>query len=136
MSGAPAKMITLNSADGQTFVIEESIALQSKTLEQMITTDIEIDDDIIIYLTNHMRGNTLAKVIEYMSKHAEAETSDDDRKIWDAQFMNFVVRTNTELLLDMSMAAYFLNIKGLMDLTSHKMANWIEEIHREDDIIF
>ncbi|KAI3908218.1 hypothetical protein MKW98_029519 [Papaver atlanticum] len=119
MSAAPAKMITLNSSDEESFVIEESIALQSKTLEHMIT-DKEIDENTIIYLTKYIRGNTLAKVIAYLNKHGEAEIGNEDKKIWGAQFMKFDVRTNTKLLFDMSMAAYFLNIKGLMDLKDKK----------------
>ncbi|KAI3847992.1 hypothetical protein MKX03_001104 [Papaver bracteatum] len=135
MSVAPVKMITLNSSDEQSFVIEESIALQSKTLEHMITGK-EIDENTIIYLTKYIRGNTLAKVIAYLNKHGEAEISDEDKKIWDAQFMKFDVRTNTQLLFDMSMAAYFLNIKGLMDLTRQKVTDWMEEICREKSMGF
>ncbi|RZC50466.1 hypothetical protein C5167_018889 [Papaver somniferum] len=64
------------------FVIQEATALQSKTLEHMITDHNETQNDVNIPLTTTITGNVLAKVIEYLNKHAEAETSDADKKIW------------------------------------------------------
>ncbi|KAI3844599.1 hypothetical protein MKX03_005570 [Papaver bracteatum] len=89
MSTAPmkAKMITLKSSDEHSFVIQEILALQSKTLEHMIAEKKETEN-IVIPLTD-ITGHILAKVIEYLHKHAEVETSDEDKKIWDEQFVNF-----------------------------------------------
>ncbi|KAI3842716.1 hypothetical protein MKW98_015383 [Papaver atlanticum] len=109
MSGEPAKMITLNSSDKQTFIVEETIALQSKTLELMIA-DIETET-IVIHLPS-ITGNILAKVIEYCNKHAEVATSDEDKRLWDAQFVNFV---STDILFSITLAADSLNIEGLLD---------------------
>ncbi|KAI3908216.1 hypothetical protein MKW98_029517 [Papaver atlanticum] len=132
MSKASAKMITLKSSDEQIFVIEETVALQSKTLEHMIADN--DNENIVIPLTTITRS-ILAKVIEYCNKHAEAETSDEEKKIWDAEFLNFDVLTNSQLVFDMILAANFLNIQGLLDLASQKVAEVIygktpEEIRR------
>ncbi|KAI3839740.1 hypothetical protein MKW98_010045 [Papaver atlanticum] len=113
MSTAPAKTITLKSSDEQIFVIEEATALQSKTLEHMITDH------------NEAQNN----VIEYLNKHAEVETSGEDKKIWDAQFVNFDnTNPNTlpPILFDMIQAAKILEINGLSDLTAQKVADWIQ----------
>ncbi|MCL7049709.1 hypothetical protein MKW94_017294 [Papaver nudicaule] len=88
MSTAPARMITLKSSDEQTFVIEETVALQSETLEYMIADNTE---NLVIPLPS-ITGNILEKVIEYCTKHAEVETSDADKTLWDAQFMNLTCK--------------------------------------------
>ncbi|KAI3847994.1 hypothetical protein MKX03_001106 [Papaver bracteatum] len=117
---APAKMITLKSSDEQTFVIEETVALQSKTLEYMIA---ENETENYVFPLPNVTGSILAKVIEYCTKHAEIETSDEDKKIWDAQFVD--AGTDTKLLTDLTMAANFLNIMGLMDLALQTLADMI-----------
>ncbi|KAI3847990.1 hypothetical protein MKX03_001102 [Papaver bracteatum] len=108
MSKASAKMITLKSSDEQIFVIEETVALQSKTLEHMIADN--DNENIVISLTT-ITSSILAKVIEYCTKHAEAETSDEDKKIWDARFVNFDVLSNTELVFGMVLAVriFYMN---------------------------
>ncbi|RZC43649.1 hypothetical protein C5167_036596 [Papaver somniferum] len=129
MSAAPAKTITLKSSDEQIFLIEEAAALQSKTLEHMISNHNEAQDNVNIPLTTTITGNVLAKVIEYLNKHAEAETSDEDKKIWDAQFVNFDDATHNTLhpiLFDLIQAAKILEILGLSDLTAQKVADWIQ----------
>ncbi|KAI3908215.1 hypothetical protein MKW98_029516 [Papaver atlanticum] len=110
MSTAPAKTITLKSSDEQTFDIEKTIALQSKTLEQMIA-DNQTDENIVIPLTT-ITGSILAK------------TSDENQKVWDAQFVTF--DNSDKILFDMIMAAHFLNIKGLVDLTCQKVADMLK----------
>ncbi|KAI3847987.1 hypothetical protein MKX03_001099 [Papaver bracteatum] len=132
MSAAPARMITLKSSDEQIFVIQESIASQSKTLEHMIVDN--ETENIVIPLTT-IKGSILAKVIEYLNKHAEADTSDEDKKIWDLQLLNFDYITNTQLVFDIIQAVSVLNIKGLLELASHKVGDYLkgkspEDIHR------
>ncbi|MCL7030258.1 hypothetical protein MKW94_004743 [Papaver nudicaule] len=130
MSSAPARMITLKSSDEQTFVIEETVALQSETLEHMIADNTE---NLVIPLPS-ITGNILAKVIEYCTKHAEVETSDEDKTLWDAQFMNAEDRSNPQLLREVVKAADFLSIKGLLELTCKIFGGMIngktpEQIH-------
>ncbi|KAI3847989.1 hypothetical protein MKX03_001101 [Papaver bracteatum] len=108
----PAGTITLKSSDEQFFGIERSIALQSKTLEQTIANN-QTDQNIVIPLRT-IKGSVLAKVIEYLYKHGEAETSDEDKKVWDEQFVN--LDSSDTPLFDVLRAANFLKIQGLVDL--------------------
>ncbi|KAI3854351.1 hypothetical protein MKX03_030716 [Papaver bracteatum] len=129
MSAAPAKMITLKSSDEQFFVLERTSALQSDTLKNMIA--VKETENLVIPLTT-ITGSILAKVIEYCNKHAEIETSDEDKKIWDAKFGNIHC---TDTLLEITAAAIFLKINGLLDLASEKVGDTIlytapEEIRR------
>ncbi|XP_026378201.1 SKP1-like protein 3 [Papaver somniferum] len=105
---APAKMITLKSSDEQAFVIEETVVLQSKTLEYIIADN--ESEDYVFPLPN-ITGSILAKVIEYCRKRAEVETSDADKQIWDAEFVN--VGNNIQLLFDLIKASNSLKINGL-----------------------
>ncbi|KAI3870780.1 hypothetical protein MKX03_006764 [Papaver bracteatum] len=117
-------MITLKSCDKRFFVIEETVALQSKTLKRMMAGN-ENDEHIVVPLTT-IKGNILAEVLDYCTKHAKVETSEEDKKIWDAQFVNFELdETNSQMLLDMFHAAKFLDIEGLMDLTREKASEWM-----------
>ncbi|MCL7044285.1 hypothetical protein MKW94_030268 [Papaver nudicaule] len=79
-------------------------------------------DNIFIPLTD-ITGNILAKVIEFLNKHAEVETSDEDKKIWDAQFVNF---EGTDILRDVAAAADDLDIDDLILLTGQRVFNWIK----------
>ncbi|KAF3538820.1 hypothetical protein F2Q69_00020831 [Brassica cretica] len=82
-----------------------------------------VEDDCVdngIPLPN-VTSKILAKVIEYCKKHVDA-SSDDDLKAWDAEFMKIDQATLFELIL----AANYLNIKNLLDLTCQTVADMIK----------
>ncbi|KAJ4826758.1 SKP1-like protein 4 [Turnera subulata] len=58
-------MITLLSSDGEEFVVEEAVALQSQTIKHMIEDGCANQS---IPLPN-VTGHTLSKVVEYCKKH-------------------------------------------------------------------
>ncbi|XVF18062.1 hypothetical protein REPUB_Repub10bG0179200 [Reevesia pubescens] len=107
------RKITLKSSDGESFEVDEAVALESQTIKHMIEDDCA---DNGIPLPN-VTSKILAKVIEYCKKHVEAapktddRTADDDIKSWDADFVK---------------AANYLNIKGLLDLTCQTVADMIK----------
>ncbi|XP_026439775.1 SKP1-like protein 1A [Papaver somniferum] len=70
MSKASAKVIYLKSSDDQIFVIEETVALQSKTLEQMIVD--KDNENIVIPLTT-ITGSILAKGLLDLGSEKVAE---------------------------------------------------------------
>ncbi|TYI75412.1 hypothetical protein E1A91_D06G002100v1 [Gossypium mustelinum] len=101
------RKIILKSSDGENFEVDEAVALESQTIKHMI----------------------LSKVIEYCKKHVEASKSedrsaslDDDLKAWDADF----VKVDQATLFDLILAANYLNIKGLLDLTCQTVADMIK----------
>ncbi|KMZ70333.1 SKP1-like protein 11 [Zostera marina] len=66
-------------------------------------------------------------VIEYCKKHVEYEKSDEDPpaenlKNWDSDF----VKVDQSTLFDLILAANYLNIKGLLDLTCQTVADMIK----------
>ncbi|XVF18061.1 hypothetical protein REPUB_Repub10bG0179200 [Reevesia pubescens] len=118
------RKITLKSSDGESFEVDEAVALESQTIKHMIEDDCA---DNGIPLPN-VTSKILAKVIEYCKKHVEAapktddRTADDDIKSWDADF----VKVDQATLFDLILAANYLNIKGLLDLTCQTVADMIK----------
>ncbi|KAL0366012.1 UNVERIFIED_CONTAM: SKP1-like protein 1A [Sesamum radiatum] len=138
-----SKKITLRSSDGEVFEVEEAVAIESQTIKHMIEDDCA---DNVIPLPN-VTGKILSKVIEYCKRHVDAAASasaakaddklasasvtDDDLKAFDADF----VKVDQATLFDLILAANYLNIKGLLDLTCQTVADMIkgktpEEIER------
>nr|ABB77427.1 Skp1-like protein 2 [Petunia integrifolia subsp. inflata] len=117
------KMIVLKSSDGETFQVEESVAVESQTIKHMIEDDCA---DSSIPLPN-VTSQILAKVIEYCKRHVEAsktedKATEDDLKSFDADF----VKVDQSMLFDLILAANYLNIKSLLDLTCQTVADMIK----------
>ncbi|GJM98276.1 hypothetical protein PR202_ga15266 [Eleusine coracana subsp. coracana] len=113
--GEKKTMITLKSSDGEEFVIEEAVAMESQTIRHMIEDDCA---DNGIPLPN-VDSKILSKVIEYCSKHVQAApakaaasddaeasaasnsgtTGDKDLKAWDADFVQVDQATLFDLIL-------------------------------------
>ncbi|KAL3639034.1 SKP1-like protein 1A [Castilleja foliolosa] len=124
-----SKKITLRSSDGEVFEVEEAVAVESQTIKHMIEDDCA---DNTIPLPN-VTGKILAKVIEYCKRHVDAAaassdkaeekpSSDEDVKGFDADF----VKVDQATLFDLILAANYLNIKSLLDLTCQTVADMIK----------
>ncbi|XP_066324692.1 SKP1-like protein 1 [Miscanthus floridulus] len=130
--GDNKKMITLRSSDNEEFEVEEAVAMESQTIRHMIEDDCA---DNGIPLPN-VNSKILSKVIEYCNKHvhaaakpvdgadanAAAAGGGEDLKNWDAEF----VKVDQATLFDLILAANYLNIKGLLDLTCQTVADMIK----------
>nr|GEX85879.1 SKP1-like protein 1B [Tanacetum cinerariifolium] len=117
------KVIILKSSDGETFKLDEMVALESQTIKHMIEDECA---DTIIPLPN-VTSRILSKVIEYCKKHVEAPKTEDkvieeDLKSFNTDFM----KVDQGTLFDLIMAANYLNIKSLLDLTCQTVANMIK----------
>ncbi|KAG1359439.1 SKP1-like protein 1 [Elaeis guineensis] len=127
------KKIILKSSDGEVFEVDEMVAMESQTIKHMIEDDCASNG---IPLPN-VTSKILSKVIEYCKKHVDAaaaaasksatdDTSsklgEEDLKTWDAEF----VKVDQATLFDLILAANYLNIKGLLDLTCQTVADMIK----------
>ncbi|GLU02723.1 hypothetical protein SLE2022_199630 [Rubroshorea leprosula] len=118
-----SKKIMLRSSDGETFEVEEAVAVESQTIKHMIEDDCA---DNVIPLPN-VPSKILSKVIEYCKKHVEAaadkeKAGEEEMKNWDAEF----VKVDQKTLFDLILAANYLNIKDLLDLTCQTVADMIK----------
>ncbi|CAK8574920.1 unnamed protein product [Lathyrus sativus] len=125
MASTSTKNINLKSSDGEIFEIEKGVALESQTIKYMIEDDCA--DETGIPLPN-VTSKILAKVIDYCKKHVEAANRDersvdeDDLRTWDAEF----VKVDQNTLFDLILAANYLDIKSLLDLTCKTVANMMK----------
>ncbi|XP_077231464.1 SKP1-like protein 1B [Tasmannia lanceolata] len=119
-----SKKVTLKSSDGEVFEVDEIVALESQTIKHMIEDDCA---DNGIPLPN-VTSKILSKVIEYCKKHVELPKNSEDKspeeelKNWDAEF----VKVDQATLFDLILAANYLNIKSLLDLTCQTVADMIK----------
>ncbi|KAL2249998.1 SKP1-like protein 1A [Sesamum indicum] len=127
-----SRKITLRSSDGEVFEVDEAVAVESQTIKHMIEDDCA---DNVIPLPN-VTGKILSKVIEYCKRHVDAAAAaskaddklastaatDDDLKAFDADF----VKVDQATLFDLILAANYLNIKTLLDLTCQTVADMIK----------
>ncbi|KAF9621435.1 hypothetical protein IFM89_021474 [Coptis chinensis] len=117
------KKVTLKSSDGESFEVDEAVAVESQTIKHMIEDDCA-DDGIPL---PNVTSKILSKVIEYCKKHVETPKTedrsvDDELKAWDAEF----VKVDQATLFDLILAANYLNIKSLLDLTCQTVADMIK----------
>ncbi|XP_010435879.1 PREDICTED: SKP1-like protein 11 [Camelina sativa] len=115
------KMIMLKSSDGQSFEVEEEVVIQSQTIAHMVEDDCASTE---IPLSN-VTSKTLALVMEYCKKHHVDDAnpiSEEELKKWDGQFME----TDQSTIFDLILAANYLNIASLLDLTCQTVADMIK----------
>eukprot|EP01100_Stratorugosa_tubuloviscum_P010890 TRINITY_DN474_c3_g1_i1.p1 TRINITY_DN474_c3_g1~~TRINITY_DN474_c3_g1_i1.p1 ORF type:complete len:157 (+),score=79.88 TRINITY_DN474_c3_g1_i1:171-641(+) len=118
--------VKLVSSDEVEFEVEREIANKSQTIKNML--DDLGDNEASIPLPN-VAGKILSKVIEWCKYHKEHPTEEnrDDRNTdnisqWDQDFCKVDQTTLFELIL----AANYLDIKPLLDLTCKTVANMIK----------
>merc|ERR1712232_450084 len=120
--------VTLMSSDEQNFQVDVKVAQMSETIKNLIE---DAGTDSPIPLPN-VTGKILDKVVEYCKYHTEHPTAVSDEKKddkrtddiipWDAEFSKVDQATLFELIL----AANYLDIKQLLDLTCKTVANMIK----------
>nr|ARF07831.1 SLF-interacting SKP1-like protein 2 [Solanum peruvianum] len=113
-----SKKLILKSSDGDEFEIEESIAVQSGTIKNMVE-----DDYTLIPLPN-VNTQKLILIIEYMKKHGEkTDSNEEEIKEFDKEFLKDK-RYND--MFDLIVAANYLHIVDLMNLICQTIADRIK----------
>lgn len=125
---AETDIVTLQSQDGLELQVEVRFANQSVTIKNLIE-DAGTKEKIPL---PNVKGVILAKIIEYLKYHGENPTVVTDDKSnatgsnelvsWDLEFCKVDQATLFELIL----AANYLDIKELLDLTCKSVANMIK----------
>ncbi|KAG7565487.1 SKP1 component dimerization [Arabidopsis suecica] len=111
------KIFVLTSSDGDSFQIDEAVAFQSAMIKGM---DEDKCADNGIPLPN-VTSKILLLVIEYCKKHV-VESEEEDLKKWDTEFMK---KMEQSIVFDVMMAANYLNIQSLIDLTCKTVADFL-----------
>jgi len=147
MAATGTRKVRLQSLDGEVFEVETEIIKLSNTIKTMLE-DLGVEDEEseteIIPLPN-VNAAILKKVVQWCTYHKDdpppleeddnKEKRTDDIGSWDAEFLKVDQGTLFELIL----AANYMDIKGLLDVTCKTVANMIkgktpEEIRRTFNI--
>ena len=125
--------IQLQSSDGKIFKIDVKIAKQSGTIKTMLE-DMGMDDareEEVVPLPN-VNAAILKMVIQWAQYHQDdppppehdenQEKRTDDISSWDSDFL----KVDQDILLDLMLAANYLDINGLLDVTCKTVANMIK----------
>ncbi|CAK9305109.1 unnamed protein product [Gordionus sp. m RMFG-2023] len=123
--------IKLQSSDGEIFEMDVEIAKVSGTIKTMLEDlGMEDEEEEVVPLPN-VNAAILKKVIQWATHHKDDPTPPDDEErekrtddisSWDADFLKVDQGTLFELIL----AANYLDIKGLLDVTCKTVANMIK----------
>ena len=128
-------IIKLQSSDGDVFDVDMDVAKLSSTIKTMLE-DLAVaddEDDEPVPLPN-VNAAILRKVITWCTHHKDdvlpqedevteaREKRTDDIDPWDMEFLKVDQGTLFELIL----AANYLDIKGLLDVTCKTVANMIK----------
>jgi len=130
--------IQLQSSDGEVFKVDIEIAKQSVTIKTMLEDlGMEEDEEEPVPLPN-VNAAILKRVIQWCTYHKDdppppeddenKEKRTDDISSWDSDFLKVDQGTLFELIL----AANYLDIKGLLDVTCKTVANMIKGKTPED----
>lgn len=114
--------IKLQSSDGKVIPVDLDIALQSRTIKNMVSFGLNKAVVKVSSDTCQIDSATLNKVIEWATYHRNDEKYNkypDDVVSWDADFLNVDKHT----LFSLTAAANYLDIKGLSDVTCMAVAN-------------
>ncbi|KAJ8771125.1 hypothetical protein K2173_023450 [Erythroxylum novogranatense] len=119
-------MIVLKSGDGTEHEVSRTVALKSV----MIKYHMDVDPGVSSISIPNINSHILDKVIHYCTKHVEAalnpqnqspdEVAEELRQ-WDANFLD----VNDVTLFKLLVAASFLNIEDLLDLTCNAFLDMI-----------
>ena len=141
----------LVSQEGDKFEVPKKVAIMSELVKTMIedeNDDEDGDEDEQEIPLPNVKSSVLAKVIEFCNYHTDNKPMQEIEKPlksanmhdvvepWDANFVDI----EQELLFELILAANYMDIKSLLDLTCAKVASMIkgktpEEIRKTFNIV-
>lgn len=100
MATSSSKKIVLKGSDGETFEVDEAVAVESQTIKHMIEDNCAGSCIPVPNVTSKI----LSKVIEYCKKHVDTpktddKTAEDDLKAFDTEFVKVDQGTLFDLIL-------------------------------------
>jgi len=125
--------INLESSDGKVFNIDKDVAIKSQLINNIVE---DCDNDNENIPLPNVEGSILEKVIEYCEHHRddkidEYEYEDDDNKdSWDQEYLESF--KDKKELFETALAANYMDIKTLLNLTCRFIADKIRGLNTND----
>eukprot|EP00127_Corallochytrium_limacisporum_P001721 Clim_evm58s77 gene=Clim_evmTU58s77 len=122
--------VKLIASDGVEFDVPASVACKSVTIKNMLE-DLGTEDEATPVPLPNVSGTILDKVIQYCKHHKDDVTpadeddvrnKNDDTDPWDTEFC----RVDQGTLFELILAANYLDIKPMLDLTCKTVAQMIK----------
>ena len=122
-----ATMVKLKSSQGEVFEVEEDVACMSQLVKNMVE-DSGADEEIPL---PNVKTAILSKVLDYCKFHKDAPPAEIQKPLksanlaecgvreWDVEYVD----VEQEILFELILAANYLDIKALLDLTCAKVAS-------------
>ncbi|GER50240.1 SKP1-like protein [Striga asiatica] len=125
MASSESRMIVLKASDGETFEVEEAVAVESQTIKHMIEDDCA---GSVIPLPN-VSSAVLAKVIEYCRRHVAGDP-DGTLKDYEAEFVKADSEQLFQLILVMTLGfldAVFCSVRArsVLYLVVHRALGFV-----------
>ena len=138
------EVVKLKSSEGTVFEVEKDVASISALVANMIE-DSSLDEEIPL---PNVKTVILSKIIDYCKHHATNPPEDIQKPLksqdlrecgvseWDVEYVNL----EQEVLFELILAANYMDIKPLLDLTCATVASMIkgktpEEIRKTFNIV-
>ncbi|KAF3627248.1 putative ras-related protein RABF1-like [Capsicum annuum] len=112
------KILTLKSSEEDEFQVEESIAIQSGTIKNMVEAGYTV-----IPLLN-VESKSLIKILDYMIHHAAEKDATNKQQL--EEFDKEFVKISFKMMSQLVFAANYLHIPGLMSLLCQTIADKIK----------
>ena len=125
--------ISVKTKDDHIFKMEVKYALQSNTIKSLFGwDDINNEDEIIDEITNDnipldIKLDILTKINLFLEKNNSSEVNEQ----WNNEFINNI---KDDVLFDIILAANYLDIKDLLDLSCKKVADDIKKCKTPQEI--
>uniref|UniRef100_A0A7S3JW81 Ubiquitin-like domain-containing protein n=2 Tax=Aureoumbra lagunensis TaxID=44058 RepID=A0A7S3JW81_9STRA len=143
-----SRRVNLMSQEGDQFEVEVAVAKMSELVKTMIPEEADEDDDQAqeIPLPN-VKSHVLSKVIEFCRQYVNDPMAEIEKPLKSANMHEVVqewyakyVDVDQELLFELILAANYMDIKPLLDLTCATVASMIkgktpEEIRKTFNIV-
>ncbi|KDO29287.1 hypothetical protein SPRG_05824 [Saprolegnia parasitica CBS 223.65] len=124
--------VNLVSQDGDSFEVARDVACVSELVKAMLADD-EGDDTVREIPLPNVKSPVLAKVIEFCNHHHTTPMEEIEKPLksgdmrdvvseWDAAF----VEVEQDTLFELILAANYMDIKSLLDLSCAKVATLIK----------
>lgn len=129
-------IIKLKSADGAILETDVEVAKCSGTIKDMLENGMIVEDEDEEVPLPNVKSSVLRKVWEWAEHHKDDKPKDEDNRPkddnnkkkedtiseWDAEFLN----VDHSTLFDLILAANYLNIKGLLEVTTKNLASMMK----------
>lgn len=135
---AESKTVHLVSQEGESFDVSLDTACMSELVKTMVDEDQDDDEAQEIPLPN-VKTSILAKVIEFTQHHKSEPMNEIEKPLKSANMAEVVqewysnfVGVEQEVLFELILAANYMDIKPLLDLTCATVASLIKGKTPED----